>query len=61
LQGRNPEMVRRPFFARYSATASWFDELEPLTEADAKFWPGNWDSDSLSEEGIQLTVSSSDE
>ncbi|MEO1597311.1 MAG: lysine 2,3-aminomutase [Planctomycetota bacterium] len=61
LQCRNPEMVRRPFFAKYSSTASWFDELEPLTEADAKFWPGNWDSESLSEEGIALTVGSSDE
>ena len=61
LQCRNPEMVRRPFFAKYSTTASWFDELKPLTGDDAKFWPGNWDSDSPSKEGIPLTVGSSDE
>ena len=29
LQGRNPDWVGRPFFARYSETASWLDELEP--------------------------------
>ena len=61
FQCRSPEMVRRPFFAKYSTTASWFDELKPLTGDDAKFWPGNWDSDSPSKEGIPLTVGSSDE
>ena len=29
LQGRDPEWVGRPFFAKYSDTASWLDELEP--------------------------------
>ena len=29
LQGRNPEWVGRLFFARYSETAAWLDELEP--------------------------------
>jgi KamA family protein len=29
LQARNPDWVRRPFFARYDADATWLDELEP--------------------------------
>ena len=29
LQGRNPDWVGRPFFARYTETATWLDELEP--------------------------------
>ncbi len=30
LQGRNPEWVGRPFFAKYNEKAFWIDELEPL-------------------------------
>ena len=29
LQGRNPDWVGRPFFAKYSETARWLDDLEP--------------------------------
>lgn len=29
LQGRNPEWVRKPFFAKFDPTATWFDELKP--------------------------------
>jgi len=29
LQGRNPDWVQRPFFAKYSETATWLHELEP--------------------------------
>ena len=29
LQGRNPEWVGRPFFARYDADAAWLFDLEP--------------------------------
>lgn len=29
LQGRNPDWVQRPFFARYDARATWLDELRP--------------------------------
>ena len=29
LQGRNPEWVGRPFFARYDAEAAWLFDLEP--------------------------------
>lgn len=30
LQGRQPEWVGRPFFARFNSTASWFSDLQPL-------------------------------
>ena len=29
LQGRNPDWVMRPFFARYDESATWLDELRP--------------------------------
>lgn len=29
LQGRNPEWVARPFFAKYNPQALWLDDLEP--------------------------------
>jgi KamA family protein len=29
LQGRNPDWVNRPFFARFDAEATWLDDLEP--------------------------------
>ena len=30
LQGRDPDWVGRPFFAKYDDKASWLDELEPI-------------------------------
>ena len=38
LQCRRPELVRRPFFARYDEGATWYDQLEPLSEADREFF-----------------------
>lgn len=32
LQGRNPDWVNRPFFARYDEEACWMDDLAPLTD-----------------------------
>lgn len=39
LQARDPNLVRRPFFARWDAHATWFDELEPARDADRPFFP----------------------
>lgn len=39
LQARNPELTRRPFFAKYDAQASWYDHLVPFSEADRAFFP----------------------
>ena len=38
LQAREPDMVRRPFFAKYDPKASWYDDLEPFGEADEPFF-----------------------
>lgn len=38
LQGRNPDWVGRPFFARYDDQAEWFDELQPASPADSLFF-----------------------
>lgn len=37
LQGRNPDWVHRPFFARYDATATWLSDLEPAF-GEARFF-----------------------
>jgi len=29
LQVRNPEWVRKPFFAKYDENVTWFDDLKP--------------------------------
>ena len=29
LQGRNPEWVGRPFFAKYDTRATWLNDLKP--------------------------------
>ncbi|HGY08626.1 MAG TPA: lysine 2,3-aminomutase [Oceanithermus profundus] len=38
LQARDPSWVGRPFFARYSETATWLDELEPAFGAARFFY-----------------------
>ncbi len=37
LQGRNPDWVRKPFFARYDEKATWFDDLKPAL-GETKFF-----------------------
>lgn len=37
LQGRNPDWVARPFFAKYDKNAIWFDDLKPAF-GDKKFF-----------------------
>ena len=32
LQGRNPDWVQRPFFAKYDEDAIWLDDLKPVFE-----------------------------
>ncbi len=38
LQGRNPDWVGRPFFAKYNPRAIWIDDLEPAFEEDEFFF-----------------------
>ncbi|HAQ64524.1 MAG TPA: lysine 2,3-aminomutase [Bacteroidales bacterium] len=37
LQGRNPDWVQRPFFARYDETAIWMNELQPAFDNEFFF------------------------
>ncbi len=41
LQGRNPDWVRRPFFAKYDETAMWFDDLKPAFGENKLFFEKN--------------------
>jgi len=36
IQGRNPDWVDIPFFAKYDENAIWLDDLEPIS--DEKFF-----------------------
>ena len=38
IQGRDPEWVRRPFFAAYDSKATWIDELRPAFGQDRFFF-----------------------
>ena len=38
LQGRNPDWVHRPFFAKYDPDATWLNELEPAFGEDKFFF-----------------------
>ncbi len=40
LQARNPMWVRRPFFARFDAGATWFDQLQPAFDERHYFFDG---------------------
>ncbi|MFA5630234.1 MAG: hypothetical protein WC997_01875 [Porticoccaceae bacterium] len=38
IQGRDPDWVQRPFFAKYDPRATWLDELEPAFGEDTFFF-----------------------
>jgi len=38
LQAREPDLVRRPFFAKYDPKATWYDQLKPLSREDEPFF-----------------------
>ena len=38
LQARNPDWVKRPFFAKFSSTATWLNELRPAFGKDKFFF-----------------------
>jgi KamA family protein len=44
LQARNPSLVRQPFFAKFDAEATWFDQLQPFSERDIPFFRAADDS-----------------
>ncbi len=40
IQGRNPEWVQRPFFAKYHPEATWLDQLRPAFGEEKFFFEG---------------------
>lgn len=38
IQGRNPDWVGKPFFARFDPKATWFDQLRPAFGAKKFFF-----------------------
>lgn len=44
LQGRNPDWVARPFFARYDQKATWFNDLEPAFAEERFFFKDQLDA-----------------
>ncbi|MCK2127573.1 lysine 2,3-aminomutase [Thauera aromatica] len=38
IQGRNPDWVQRPFFARFDDKATWLDQLVPAFGEEKWFW-----------------------
>ncbi len=44
IQGRNPDWVQRPFFAKYSETATWLHELEPAFGEEKFFFEDEFEA-----------------
>lgn len=44
IQGRNPDWVQRPFFARYDEAASWLDGLQPAFGRERFFYQDEYES-----------------
>lgn len=44
IQGRNPDWVQRPFFARYDEKATWLDQLKPALGAEKFFFEDEYAS-----------------
>src|SRR5690625_2152800 len=44
IQGRNPDWVQRPFFARYDDQATWLDGLEPALGEPRFFYSDEYDA-----------------
>lgn len=44
IQGRNPDWVQRPFFAKYDDKATWLDELVPAFGEEKWFWQDEYEA-----------------
>ena len=44
LQARNPDWVKRPFFAKYDPEASWLTDLEPAFGEEKFFWQDEFET-----------------
>lgn len=44
IQGRNPDWVQRPFFAKYDPAATWLDQLRPAFGDARWFWQDEYEA-----------------
>jgi KamA family protein len=44
IQGRNPEWVQRPFFAKYDPKATWLNNLKPAFGEERFFFDGEYEA-----------------
>ncbi len=44
IQGRNPDWVQRPFFARFDEKATWLDQLAPAFGEAKWFWQDEYEA-----------------
>ncbi|WP_345794354.1 lysine 2,3-aminomutase [Thauera sp. JM12B12] len=44
IQGRNPDWVQRPFFAKYDDKATWLDQLVPAFGEQKWFWQDEYEA-----------------
>lgn len=44
IQGRNPDWVQRPFFAKYDENAMWFDDLKPAFGEEKFFFSDEYEA-----------------
>jgi len=44
IQGRNPDWVQRPFFAKFDPQATWFDHLKPAFGDEKWFWEDEYEA-----------------
>jgi L-lysine 2,3-aminomutase len=44
IQGRNPDWVQRPFFAKYDEKATWLHDLQPAFGEDKFFFEDEFDA-----------------
>lgn len=44
IQGRNPDWVQRPFFAKYDPEATWLDQLKPAFGEEKFFFQDEYDA-----------------
>ncbi|WP_119395643.1 KamA family radical SAM protein [Salinibius halmophilus] len=44
IQGRNPDWVNRPFFAKYDEKATWLHHLEPAFGEEKWFWTDEFEA-----------------
>jgi KamA family protein len=65
IQGRNPDWVERPFFAKYDKKAGWLDQLEPAFSENKFFYEDEMeermrrtlhDIDIISKENMEVTL-----